>query len=260
MLLYHESGCATCHGTNGYGDGPAALELNPKPPDLTAPHADNHTAGDLFWWLSYGVKPTSAMPGYSQSLSKEERWDLINFMRALSSGEKARALAPVIEDEPWLVAPDFTYGIDNGVMKTLKDQRGNKVVLLVLLNIKAADARLMQLQSILHRLQAAEVEVIVVPPLTGQSHVARMLPGPTVIEGINEITDTYRVFARSFADDSLGPGTPHAEFLIDKQGYIRARWLAGESDAWHKIDVLLKQVELLHNEKPRTPAPEDHVH
>jgi putative copper resistance protein D len=259
-LLYHESGCAICHGTNGYGDGHAALELNPKPPDLTAPHADNHTAGDLFWWLSYGVKPASAMPGYSQSLSEEERWDLINFMRALSSGEKARALAPVIEDEPWLVAPDFTYGIDNGTMKTLKDQRGNKIVLLVLLNVKAADARLMQLQSTLHRLQAAEVEVIVVPPLTGQSHVARMLPGPTVIEGINEITDTYRVFARSFADDSLGPGTPHAEFLIDKQGYIRARWLAGESDAWHKIDVLLKQVELLHNEKPRTPAPEDHVH
>jgi putative copper resistance protein D len=87
-----------------------------------------------------------------------------------------------------------------------------------------------------------------------------MLPGPTVIEGINEITDTYRVFARSFADDSLGPGTPHAEFLIDKQGYIRARWLASENDAWRKIEVLFKQIELLRKEKPRAPAPEDHVH
>lgn len=258
--LYHESGCAICHGINGYGDGLAATELNPKPPDLTAPHADNHTAGDLYWWLSYGVKPSSAMPGYSQSLSEEERWDLINFMRALSSGEKARALAPVIEDEPWLVAPDFTYGTDNGAMKTLKDHRGNNVVFLVLLNVKAADTRLMQLQSTLHRFQAAEVEVIVVPPLIDQSHVASILPGLTVIEGIKEITDTYKVFARSFADDSLVPGTPHAEFLIDKQGYIRARWLATESDAWRKIDVLLKQVELLRNEKPRAPAPEDHVH
>ncbi len=50
------------------------------------------------------------MPGYGASLSEEERWDLINFMRALSSGERARNLAPVIEDKPWLVAPDFTYG------------------------------------------------------------------------------------------------------------------------------------------------------
>lgn len=259
-LLYHESGCATCHGTNGYGDGPAALELKPKPPDLTAPHADNHTAGDLFWWLSYGVKPTSAMPGYSQSLSEEERWDLINFMRALSSGEKARALAPVIEDEPWLVAPDFTYGINNGAMKTLKDHRGNNVVLLVLLNVKAADARLMQLQSILPQFQAAEVELIVVPHQIDQSYVASILPGLTVIEGIKEITDTYKVFARSFAAENPASSTPHVEFLIDKQGYIRARWLASESDAWRKIDVLLKQVELLRNEKPRAPAPEDHVH
>jgi putative copper resistance protein D len=258
--LYHESGCATCHGTNGYGDGTAALELNPKPPDLTAPHADNHTAGDLFWWLSYGVKPTSAMPGYSQSLSEEERWDLINFMRALSSGEKARALAPVIEDEPWLVAPDFTYGTDSGAMKTLKDHRGSKIVLLALLDVNHAETRLKQFQATLPQLQGASVELIVVPHLIDQSYVASMLPGLTVSEGIGEITETYKIFARSFAEENPTTSIAHAEFLIDKQGYIRARWLASENDAWRKIDVLLKQVELLRNEKPRAPAPEDHVH
>jgi putative copper resistance protein D len=87
-----------------------------------------------------------------------------------------------------------------------------------------------------------------------------MLPGLTVSEGIKEITETYKVFARSFAEENPTISTAHAEFLIDKQGYIRARWLATESDAWRKIDVLLKQVELLRNEKPRAPAPEDHVH
>ena len=52
----------------------------------------------------------------------------------------------------------------------------------------------------------------------------------------------------------------HSQYLIDKQGYIRARWLPTENDAWQKIDLLLKQVELLRNEKPRAPAPDDHVH
>ena len=89
------------------------------PPDLTGRHANAHTAGDLYWWLSYGVKPTSAMPGFSQSLSDEERWDLINYLRALASGERAKNLAPVIEDKPWLVAPDFAYETNNGEAKAL---------------------------------------------------------------------------------------------------------------------------------------------
>ncbi len=91
--LYQDSGCAACHGTGGHGDGPVAADLYPPPPDLTGRHANAHTAGDLYWWLSYGVKPASAMPGFSQSLSDEERWDLINYLRALASGERARNLA-----------------------------------------------------------------------------------------------------------------------------------------------------------------------
>jgi putative copper resistance protein D len=93
MLLYGES-CAVCHGAAGYGDGPAAADLKPKPADLTARHAATHTAGDLYWWLSHGIKDT-AMPGFKDSFNEDERWDLINFLRALSNAERARSLAPV---------------------------------------------------------------------------------------------------------------------------------------------------------------------
>ncbi len=79
-------------------------------------------------------------------------------------------------------------------------------------------------------------------------------------KGIREITETYKLFARSFSDENLITTTPHVEFLIDKQGYIRARWLPAESEAWSKIAGLLSQVELLRNEKPRAAAPDDHVH
>jgi putative copper export protein/mono/diheme cytochrome c family protein/peroxiredoxin len=257
--LYEDTGCASCHGPAGYGDGPLAEELRPKPADLTAPHANTHTAGDLFWWVSHGVKNTS-MPGFEQSVSEEERWDLINFMRALSTGDRARSLAPVIENEPWLVAPDFTYVTNAGEAKTLRDHRGARIVLLILLDVKATEQRLKELVGALPALRSGNVEVIVIPNLIDLQNVADRLPGLIVSEGIREISETYKLFARSFSDEGLVSGTRHVEFLIDKQGYIRARWLPAENEGWKKIEILLKQIDLLRKERPRAPAPDEHVH
>ena len=81
-----------------------------------------------------------------------------------------------------------------------------------------------------------------------------------VNEGIREIAETYTLFARSFIDESLLTSTPHIEFLIDKQGYIRARWIPAEGDAWRDFTGPLSQVALLQKEKPRAPAPDEHVH
>lgn len=259
-VLYHDSGCVSCHGVSGYGDGPNAQELNPKPADLTAPHTNAHTAGDLYWWLSYGVKPTSAMPGYSETLSEEERWDLINYLRALSTGEKARSLAPVIEDKPWLVAPDFAYVTDTGENRTLKEHRGSKIVLLVVLNVQNTEQRLRELASYSPKLQSAGVEIVVVPNLIDRQFVADKLPGMIVDEGIGEISETYKLFARSFNTESIPAAVPHVEFLIDKQGYIRARWLSAEGEGWRKTEFLMKQIEALQKEKPSAPAPDEHVH
>jgi putative copper export protein/mono/diheme cytochrome c family protein len=256
--LYEDNGCASCHGSGGYGDGPLAEELRPKPADLTAPHANAHTAGDLFWWLSHGVKNT-AMPGFEQSISEDDRWDLINFMRALASGDRARSLAPVIENEPWLVAPDFSYLTNRDEAKTLRDHRGGKIILLVLLDVQSTEERLKELGDAAVALQSANVETIIVPNLIDLQNVADRLPGFIVTEGIREIAETYKLFARSFSDEAL-VAPRHVEFLIDKQGYIRARWLPTENTGWRKLPPLLQQIELLNREKRRAPAPDDHVH
>lgn len=257
--LYDEAGCASCHGAAGYGDGPLAEDLRPRPADLTAPHANTHTAGDLFWWLSHGVKNTS-MPGFAQSIGAEERWDLINFMRALASGERARSLAPIIENEPWLVAPDFAYVTGRGEAKMLRDHRGGKIVLLALLDGASAEERLKELTDIAPALRAANVETIVVPNLIDAPNLAGRLPNLIVGEGGREITETYKLFARSLSDEGLVAAPRHVEFLIDKQGYVRARWLPAENTAWRKGTTLLQQMDLLNKEKPRAPAPDDHVH
>ena len=74
--------CSPCHGPTGRGDGPAAAALDGPPADLTAEHVDDHTDGDIFWWLTYGMAGT-AMPGFEHTLSDSERWQLIRFVRSL---------------------------------------------------------------------------------------------------------------------------------------------------------------------------------
>ena len=263
MLLYGES-CAVCHGIAGYGDGPAAGDLKPKPADLTARHAASHTVGDLYWWLSHGIKET-AMPGFKESFSEDERWDLINFLRALSNAERARTLAPVSDTEVWLVAPDFAYGTSRGETKALKDHRGDKIVLLVLVSFPESRDRMEQLEKTAARLTSAGVEIILVANDAERyrSMVDKPSQLPFVTEGNDEIFKTYSLFSQSFEADGNSTEAllpKHTEFLIDKRGYIRARWIAREGGGWLDIENLLQEIEMLQKEKSQAPAPDEHVH
>lgn len=73
--------CASCHGDKGKGDGPAVKDLEKKPEDLTLPKTLNQTDGALFWKLTEGRKP---MATYEKTLSEEDRWHVINYMRTLA--------------------------------------------------------------------------------------------------------------------------------------------------------------------------------
>jgi len=73
--------CATCHGPQGHGDGPAGQALNPKPRDLAKLQT---TAGDdfLFWRISEG-KPGTSMIAFRGVLSEEQIWQVVSFIRTL---------------------------------------------------------------------------------------------------------------------------------------------------------------------------------
>jgi mono/diheme cytochrome c family protein len=73
--------CASCHGDKGKGDGPAVKDLEKKPEDLTLPKTLSQTDGALFWKITEGRKP---MASYAQTLSEEDRWHVINYMRTLA--------------------------------------------------------------------------------------------------------------------------------------------------------------------------------
>ncbi len=78
----YTTNCETCHGESGRGDGPAGLRLVPRPADLRIHSAPGvHTDGELFYWVSYGFA-NSAMPAWQDKLTEEQRWDVINYIRA----------------------------------------------------------------------------------------------------------------------------------------------------------------------------------
>jgi len=255
--------CAVCHGAGGYGDGPAARGLAREPADLTAKHTADHTAGDLFWWLTHGIRGTP-MPGFKDRLGEEERWDLINFLRAFAAAEQARPMGAVVAPEPWLVAPDFTFGTGVGPGETLKSHRGWAMVHLVMFTLPDSLPRLDELERAWWDIGVAGARMITVPMRDAgqvyQTLGARATNFPIAVDGSDEIVQSYMLFRRTGAPGRV-PSTPsHMEFLIDRQGYVRARWIPGEGRGWSEISRLLAEVERLGKEAPRAPAPEEHVH
>jgi high-affinity iron transporter len=87
--LYVEQ-CATCHGLHGRGDGPMAPGLAPPPADLTAPELRSTSPLDVYRRINVGVAGT-AMPGFGDRLSLEDRWALALFASGLRYTDAERA-------------------------------------------------------------------------------------------------------------------------------------------------------------------------
>ena len=75
-----ETNCASCHGPEGKGNGPAAAALPPpKPADWTSAKVASETDGEIFWKISNG---RGAMPPWKH-LADNDRWDIVNYIRTL---------------------------------------------------------------------------------------------------------------------------------------------------------------------------------
>ena len=81
----YEQQCAACHGVYGRGDGLAGRLLRPRPADFRVHLAAGHTDPELFGWITDGVDGTG-MPAFRDSVAEEDRWHVINYIRALAEG------------------------------------------------------------------------------------------------------------------------------------------------------------------------------
>jgi mono/diheme cytochrome c family protein len=82
----YTAGCLPCHGPGGKGDGPAAatLERNGvrvRPGNLSDPKRWEESDGALFWKITEGNSP---MPSWGPTLTDEQRWSIVNYIRTLA--------------------------------------------------------------------------------------------------------------------------------------------------------------------------------
>ena len=91
----YEKSCAHCHGTEGRGDGSAAENLLPRPRDFTrglykirsTETGQVPTDQDLFDIITEGM-PGTSMPGWETSLSTNERWEVVAYIKTFYDGFK----------------------------------------------------------------------------------------------------------------------------------------------------------------------------
>lgn len=73
--------CQSCHGAEGYGDGPKAAGLKGDLGDFSSEEYHAQTDGELFYKTSFG---RGDMPEYTKKMpDDEDRWLIVNYMRTL---------------------------------------------------------------------------------------------------------------------------------------------------------------------------------
>jgi putative copper export protein/mono/diheme cytochrome c family protein len=254
--LYSEN-CAACHGVRGRGNGPAASALKIPPANLTAAHVLDHREGDIFWWLTAGI-PGSGMPGFADSLSEEERWDLVNWVRTLPIGGLDEGLVDEVVEGSAPRAPDFVFETADGAEGSLQDLLRSGPLLLVLFTPSSAGPRLQRLAAAEGTLVDAGLAILALP--LADEGGSTMAPVPHFVARTDaSVAATYRVIA---AVPGYAPPRParHLEFLIDGNGYVRALWLPEETIAWNDVGSLVNLVGQLAKRPLARGATPGHAH
>lgn len=75
--------CVACHGMDGQNTGvPFVDHMSPPVPSLASKDVQSYSDGQLKWVIDYGIWP-SGMPGSKGTLSDEEIWSIVVFLRHL---------------------------------------------------------------------------------------------------------------------------------------------------------------------------------
>jgi mono/diheme cytochrome c family protein len=75
--------CIACHGMDGQNTGvPFADHMSPPVPSLASTDIQRYTDGQLKWVIDNGIWP-SGMPGSKDTLSDDEIWSIVVFLRHL---------------------------------------------------------------------------------------------------------------------------------------------------------------------------------
>ncbi len=215
--------CAVCHGSDARGAEPASAGSGARPANLVR-HTALHRPGELYWWIAHG-RPGTVMPAFAATLSSDDIWTVVQFLRALSD-----AAAWIDADEGELVAsrpmpaPDFSFELPGRAQQTLTTADEPHNTLLVVYALPDSLARLRSLASEVNAFRTQRIEVLAVSSSAADAEAAiAQTPGGESMIAIFSpgIAAAYTLFAAGHG--AVDP-SPHAEFLIDRDGRMRAQW------------------------------------
>ena len=90
--LYQTNGCASCHGTQGHGDGPVGRTLDPPPRDFRdgAAFKNGRDLNAIAHTLAVGLSRNGGKMPQFNHLTERERRALALFVRSLQDDSKER--------------------------------------------------------------------------------------------------------------------------------------------------------------------------
>jgi putative copper resistance protein D len=218
-----EMHCASCHGPQGRGDGPAGGSLKTKPADLTADHVYGHSDGDLFWRITHGIEP--GMPEFRAVLDEDARWSLIDFIRANADAVRLRVFGAGTDAA--FPAPNFSAECRDGSTISI-DQLRAKVVHIVVAGSHSDD----WLGEVVDRDVTDALRTIVIATDPGAA-TSRSLC-------VTHDPDTITTFALYRGDAEPLEGT---EFLVDPAGNLRTMWRSDDVSIGRDADALERRIE-----------------
>jgi putative copper export protein/mono/diheme cytochrome c family protein len=211
--------CAVCHGAAGRGDGPAAKSLPVPPADLTAAHFWAHTEGDVFWFISHGINAPSgalAMPAFADVLPTDDRWALVDFLKAHNAGESVRTTGRW--DRP-IPMPQFDAICADGSVIDLDDLRGR----------------------VLHIVADSEGSPPSPPASDGSDVSTIILSLDRRIKPVGTACVTIEPATWNAFSILLGvapEGLMETQALADQNGWLRSRWRPGDPGNWNDLQML----------------------
>ena len=255
-MLYSKN-CAACHGLYRFDGKSTVSQAGGGDSDATD-HALRHKDGEHYAWIAHGL-PGTSMPAFGSTLSDDEIWSVIEFMNAQVEAEEATAMIDRVKPLRAIVAPDFAFESTDRPQESLRQVRGKAAVLLLLYALPESLPRLREVAAEARSYAAAGARVIAAP-LASTSTVPAELPGDlrnSIATADATVATAYALFARQGSEPRLAPA--HVEFLIDRDGYLRVRWI-GVGLAGKRTAETLDQISILRRETPLPAAPWGHRH
>jgi len=251
----YASNCSSCHGRDGRGDGPGPPSPSTRPRDL-AEQVQQRKGGDLFWSIAHGI-PGTPMPEFGSRLSETEIWSLIQFLDAQSAARNASAMTERVKPLLPVPAPDFTYELAGGPQQTLLGSRDERVILLVLYTLPESLTRLADIAANVRDYAKAGARVIAVPlaGVSAKDDLRGLASAESILaDAAADVGRAYMLFAQPPGEASAAPPA-HLEYLIDRQGQLRVRWIGTLASASERGAATLREIGVLFREPPR-PVPQ----